>query len=92
MPADLGFELSMLLSDVLGREVRVVETRFEPGEALLCVTVETEDGARAETCTRVRACRGLSGAKATRCLSKTLAHSDKPLQELAEELRRRLPG
>jgi len=92
LPADLEFELSMLLSDVLGREVRVLEARFEPGEALLCVRVEAGGGAGAEACTRVRACRGLSGAKALRCLSRTLAHSDKPLLELAEELRRRLPG
>ena len=89
MVVDLGFELSYLLGDVLGRGVEVRGYSFEPERGLLCVEAEVEGlGARC-ACVEVKPCKGLrEEAKWVRCVSKTLAHAG----GLAERLARLLAG
>jgi hypothetical protein len=89
--ADLEFELSYLLTDLLRVEVRVSRAEFDPSTALLCVEAEA-NGTNGRVCAEVKACRGLEGVRALRCLSKTLAHGGRPLEQLAEGLRRLLRG
>ncbi len=85
MPVDLAFELSYLLGDKLGREVSVEAVDYDPGSARLCVEALLE-GRRVRGCVEVRACRGLSGAKAERCIAKTLEANEAILERLASSL------
>ena len=87
MVVDLAFELSYMLSDELGLDVEVKGYRFDPSTGMFCV-VFSAGGVEGEACTVVRACRGLEGVKAERCLSRTLAAGGKPFDELAAAVRR----
>ena len=87
MTVDLAFELSYLLSDILGREVRVESYRFDPGTGRLCVALEGSGG---EACTLVRACKGLAPGRAERCIAKALAQGGRPLEELVSAVERLL--
>ncbi|BES82763.1 hypothetical protein [Pyrodictium abyssi] len=89
MVADLGFELSYLLGDVLERGVEVRSYSFEPEQGLLCVEAEVEGLGARRACIEVKPCKGLrEEAKWARCVSKTLVHAG----GLAERLARLLAG
>ena len=84
---DLAFELSYLLGDRLGRNVEVKGYSFDPEKGLLCIEAEVEGVGLRRACIEVKACKGLSNeAKWVRCVSKTLAQSEKYLDSLAEQL------
>ncbi len=82
MPVDLVFELSYMLSDLIGREVVVEEYRYDREGGVLCVTVRV-DSARGEACIPVRQCRTVPEERLEKCLAKALASNEKLLQDLA---------
>lgn len=85
MPADLAFSLSYLLGDALGAEVEVERIDFDPASSRLCIEALVA-GRRASGCVEVKACKGLSGAKAERCIAKTLEANEAILERLASSL------
>ncbi|KSW11510.1 hypothetical protein CF15_01320 [Pyrodictium occultum] len=84
MVVDLGFELSYLLSDALGRRVEVQGYSFDPGKALLCIDALVEGRGPRKACIEVKPCRGLrEEARWARCVSKTLVHASGLVERLA---------
>ncbi len=82
MPVDLSFELSYLLSDKLGVDVEVKSYEYDAEHGVLCVEAIV-GGEEQRGCVELRACKGLSGARLERCLSKQLVDNEVILERLA---------
>jgi hypothetical protein len=83
---DVGFELSYILSDVLGRSVRVEDYSYDPGKGVLCV-VAVVNGVRSKACIEVRQCKSIQNPnKRWKCVLRALAEREELLRSLAERL------
>ncbi len=86
MPVDLGFELGYLLSDKLGVDVEVKGYEYDAERGVLCVDAVI-GGVERRGCVELRACKGLSGSRLERCISKQLIGNEAILERLAGVLR-----
>ncbi|BEP17401.1 hypothetical protein PYJP_07530 [Pyrofollis japonicus] len=86
MSIDLAFELSYLLSDVIGKEVTIKDYSFDPEAGTLCVSAEIEDKNKT-ACIEIKQCKKIpSETKQFKCIVRTLASNEELLRRLAELL------
>jgi hypothetical protein len=86
MVVDLKFELSYMLSDIIGLQVEVLEYNFDPETGKLCIKAKVGESVK-KGCILVKPCKGLRDeARQVRCISKTLTANEKLARELAATL------